>query len=214
VDLGTTVIVDVRRLPIIAVVAAGCLIVGFVLGLVAIVAGGLWLLFLALLFVVAAIVLDQVSSRSGSVAQALTEPLVAAVIVVAVLAFAGYAFVRPLHGSAPRSSPPASSHGNSVRTIQSAPATAPSGSSRAAAAGYVTAGTDVHLRAAASRSSAIVTTMTRFATPVSLSCYQEGDVVFSAPYWYRAAYDGFVGYVSELWLDTGSDPTRTGLPRC
>jgi uncharacterized protein YraI len=84
----------------------------------------------------------------------------------------------------------------------------------AAVQGYVTAGADVHLRAAATTDSPIITTMARFATPLTLSCYQEGESVFSDPYWYRVDYAGQQGYVSELWLDTGSQPTRTGVPHC
>ena len=56
--------------------------------------------------------------------------------------------------------------------------------------------------------------MPAFATSLTLTCYQQGEVVFSDPYWYRASYDGLRGYVSELWLDTGADPARTDLPHC
>ncbi len=79
----------------------------------------------------------------------------------------------------------------------------------------MTAGAGVHLRAAATTASAIVTTIPAFATPLALSCYEVGEPVFEySPYWYRTSYAGLVGYVSELWLDAGADPARTGLPRC
>ena len=56
--------------------------------------------------------------------------------------------------------------------------------------------------------------MADFATPMTLTCYEQGELVFMDPYWYRASYDGWLGYVSELWLDTGAEPARTDLPHC
>ena len=212
---------DLRRLSIAGAAALACLIAGLVLGVIAIVAGGgLWLLLIGLLFVLAAIVLDQIDSRSEGILATLTEPVVVVAIVVVVLMLGAYAFVEPHRGSTPQASPARPSpHVTAPKTatsppaIQPAPET-PSGAEQADSAVYVTAGTDVHLRAAPTTSSAVLITMTEFATPVSLTCYEPGQVIFSDPNWYRATYDGFVGWVSELWLDTGSVPAQIGLPHC
>jgi hypothetical protein len=219
---------DGPRFEISTIVAVACLAAAVILGLLTFfVPGGFWLLFLAALCLLAAIAVDRLLTRSVPVLQALTEPLVLLAL-VAVLAIGTFAIVGALSGTSPDEAGPAriapapsasaapanpsSSKNPSSKKTSSVP---PAGIAEPAVVqGYVTAGSDVHLRAAPTTESAIIATMPNFATALSLTCYQTGEPVFSDPYWYRVRYAGLEGYVSELWLDAGAQPARTGIPPC
>jgi hypothetical protein len=217
--------VDGPRFEITTVVAVACLAAAVILGLLTFfVPGGFWLLFLAALCLLAAIAVDRLLTRSVPVLQALAEPLVLLAL-VAVLAIGTFAIIGALSGSSPHEAgpariAPAPSSPAPNRSSATAPSTAPSSAPRPGVAqpaivqDYVTAGSDVHLRAAPTTASAIIATMPNFATALSLTCYEEGEPVFTDPYWYRVRYDGLQGYVSELWLDAGAQPARTGIPHC
>ncbi len=75
-------------------------------------------------------------------------------------------------------------------------------------------GTDVRLRAGAATSTAILTVMLDYGTPLTLSCYTTGQSILGDPYWYRATLGQTHGYVSGYWVNTGPDPAATLLPAC
>jgi hypothetical protein len=218
---------DKRRIRLVTVTVL--LVLAVFLGILAVaVAGGFWLIVLSVLCLLGVIAVDRTmrmrpaaAPDDGEAAPESTtraagadsdDKVLLAVALVAILALFLFAVVRlaTTTGSGPFAQPPKAV----APSTTTRPAPQEHQQQQQQQRDYVTAGTDVHLRAAATTASSIVTTMPAFATSLTLTCYQEGEVVFSDPYWYRASYDGLRGYVSELWLDTGADPARTDLPHC
>jgi len=144
-------------------------------------------------------------AESGDVIERAAEPLLFLVLLV-LLAVGAFVILRLIlspeagHGRE-ATRPPGTGSGSS----NSAPASTPPGSggpNRSAgsgssggggSSGYVTASAGVHLRAGPSTASAIVATMPAFATPVGLSCYEEGQPVATEPYWYPRELPGRAG---------------------
>lgn len=139
-------------------------------------------------------------------------------VTLIVLALVAAVLIDVIDGAAGGASTPSSHSTNSGPSNLTAPG-ASGGSSNGAggsvgAGNYRTVGTDVNLRAGATTTTAIVTTMVDLGSPVTLSCYVRGSSVGGDPWWYRASFISAHGYVAGYWVNTGPDPAKTHLPAC